>query len=559
MRRMLFLLSTLALTGLMLSGGRAAAEDAKPLAVISLSGYDALLQDLDRVGEIAGSPGLSKIAAGMVQQFTQGQGLAGLDQKQPWGAAIQLAADQSPLYYGFVPVSDPKKLLEVLKPFLEDVQESAGTFTVKSHGQTWLLKAKGHWTYITANPAWLDQVAADPGQLLGDLPKRYLAAVALHVANIPQAYREMAVNIMQMSMQAALQKSQPGESDEDRQTKRKLAEKGLKSIVQAVNDLDTVTLGLSVDPSARKLALDLAIVAKAGTATARDMATSAKYETEFAGLQIPAAALTLASGGKLSEGDVQQSLQVVHATRDKLLKQLEGQQAAITPEQFTKGKKIVADVFSIADDTLNSGYQDAGLTLLLDPKTATLAAAGHVVGGAKLEQALKDAVALIAADQPDVKSIVKFDAETYKGVRLHTLSKPIPEDAANRQQLVDLIGPNLDVVLGVNDKAVYVTAGRNALETIKQVIDKSAAAGKVGLPPLRLALAMTPLLNFAAQMNPQAGMMAGIGAGILATAPGKDHLNLTATPVANGLQVRLEVEEGLIKLLGLVLPHQQGG
>ena len=78
---------------------------------------------------------------------------------------------------------------------------------------------------MAGNAAWLEQVAADPAQLLGDLPKRYAAAVSLHVANIPQMYGDLAVSQIQLAMQMVLQRPQPGETEDAREAKKRMADK----------------------------------------------------------------------------------------------------------------------------------------------------------------------------------------------------------------------------------------------------------------------------------------------------------------------------------------------
>ena len=44
--------------------------------------------------------------------------------------------------------------------------------------------------------------------------------------------------------------------------------------------------------------------------------------------------------------------------------------------------------------------------------------------------------------------------------------------------------------------------------------------------------------------------MASMIAAMLEQTGGKDHVTLTSTPITNGAAVRLEVEEGLLKLIG---------
>jgi hypothetical protein len=70
---------------------------------------------------------------------------------------------------------------------------------------------------------------------------------------------------------------------------------------------------------------------------------------------------------------------------------------------------------------------------------------------------------------------------------------------------------------------------------------------------MRLTIAATPIAKFAAKaadLEDSVKMQAAGLAEALEKAGGKDHVTITATPIAKGIRVRLEVEEGLLKLLG---------
>jgi len=56
-----------------------AAENAKPLAVVSFSGYDEWMGDLEYVGKISDNPNLAVGREAMLKLFTQNKGLDGLD------------------------------------------------------------------------------------------------------------------------------------------------------------------------------------------------------------------------------------------------------------------------------------------------------------------------------------------------------------------------------------------------------------------------------------------------------------------------------------------------
>ena len=120
------------------------------------------------------------------------------------------------------------------------------------------------------------------------------------------------------------------------------------------------------------------------------------------------------------------------------------------------------------------------------------------------------------------------------------------EDAAKA------LGEKIDVVLGISDEKLYVAAGRDALKLLKDAIAKSKAAAGKEVPPMQLSIAATPIAKFMAEVaEGPAKMMATMAAGMFEKSAGKDHVTITSRPVDNGVNTRLEVEEGLLKLVSL--------
>ena len=85
-------LPIVALAGLLGSAAAAPPElspqDLKPVAVISIAGYDAVLKTIADIGAVAGSPGREQALDAMVKGATGGEGLPGVDPKRPWGVAV---------------------------------------------------------------------------------------------------------------------------------------------------------------------------------------------------------------------------------------------------------------------------------------------------------------------------------------------------------------------------------------------------------------------------------------------------------------------------------------
>src|ERR1700682_2760978 len=84
----------------------------KPVAVLSISGYDRGISDIAFVGPIPQQPGLEKQAEGAVGLFAQG--LPGLDKTRPWGVVVSTDGASFPVL-AFLPVTDVKQLLAGLQ------------------------------------------------------------------------------------------------------------------------------------------------------------------------------------------------------------------------------------------------------------------------------------------------------------------------------------------------------------------------------------------------------------------------------------------------------------
>ena len=79
----------------------------------------------------------------------------------------------------------------------------------------------------------------------------------------------------------------------------------------------------------------------------------------------------------------------------------------------------------------------------------------------------------------------------------------------------------------------------------------SKAGADKEVPPLRSKLALGKIAKFVAAVadNDMVKMQAAVLAGVVSRAGDKDHVIITASPIPQGVRVRLELEEGLLKAL----------
>ncbi len=77
-KRLTFLTASAVFLAAVMGLSAARADDVKPVAVVSLSGYDNVMSDVELIGELSGNPHLGKVVEGLVVVATKGEGLAGL-------------------------------------------------------------------------------------------------------------------------------------------------------------------------------------------------------------------------------------------------------------------------------------------------------------------------------------------------------------------------------------------------------------------------------------------------------------------------------------------------
>lgn len=545
------LLSTLAVAVLLGTCGVGLAQEGlKPVVVVSFAGYDELMADIGLIGKLGGNPELAKGLEGLLAMMTGGKGLDGLDKSKPWGAVVQSDGQGFPVT-AFVPVTNLKTLLAALAGPLGAAKDAGdGVFQVEGAPVPLFVKEKGGWAFIAQTPDGFKNAPADPSKLLGELPKKYDVAVNVSIKNVPDGVRQGLIGLMQMGAQAGLQQ-EPGESDEQFAVRRKLTEQSIQQMVRVINDLETILVGLSINSETKTAYLEATVTATAGSETAKDMAEMTDLKTEFAGLLLPDASVVARFTGKLSDSDVAQMQSSLVSIRARALNELSSQ--GLPAEGEKKAKELLGGLIDIIEETVKSKQVDGGVVVRLAPDTATLVAAGHVADGAKLEKLLKEIADVAKQEQPDVAKLIKLDAEKYEDVNLHVISVPLPADDPGAQKLAKLIGDKAEVIVGTGAKSTYVAAGRDAMKMLKEVIDKSKADTGKAVLPMQISVAVGPIAKFIAAVadEPEARQGAQMVAGILAQAAGKDHVLITSKAVPNGAIVRIEVEEGILKALGM--------
>ncbi len=524
----------------------AAESEMKPLATVSFAGYDKLMANIGVVGRLGGNPDLDKGLDMILKMMTGGKGLDGLDAKRPWGAAM-LTDGQETVKFGFVPVTDLKKLIEVAKanPNLAQLLKPGenGVYEIQTGGPAVYIQQKGKWAIVAAKSEDLANAPADPEKLLGDLPKNYDLAVRVSVKNCPKEWREQVLAQIQAGAEAGMTQM-PGESDDQYELRVNAAKQAVEKITTLLNELEDVTLGWNVDVSTNRTYLDFDLTAQTGTKLAAQLATMKPGKTNFAGALLPEAAVTANWASTLSDADVAEAKTSLETGKKSIVAELEKQ--GLSEGEVKLASQLIGDVVDVLQKTLEAKKSDGGLAVILEPAAVTLVGGCAIVEGAKLDKVLKQLVDELEKSDPDSAKKIKLNAETYKGVRFHKLSVPTPNP-----KLEPMIGDTADVIVGVADDKLMVAAGRDAAKTLKKVIDGSKAAADREVPPFELKLSAAKIAKFVAEVaeDDDVKTKAAMLAGTFEKAAAKDHVIVTAKAIPQGVRVRLELEEGLLKAL----------
>jgi hypothetical protein len=532
--------------------GRAAEgteEALKPLVTLSVSGYDQILKQIAYVGQLGGNAELGKQAEAALKSALQTEELAGLDKTRPCGLVVQTDGQQQFPVFGFLPVTDLKALLKSLEPAIGKAEEEKGVYSIDYRNNRLYVQEKKGWAFISNSTDVLAHTPADPLPLLGGLDKSYDLAVRIAFKNIPAIYRMM----MKAGMQGGLQQGmdrRPGESDDEYNVRSKVARQTMEQINQTLDDLDTFVLGVGVDRANATGWLDYSITALPGTKTAEQMATASKgsVKSVVAGLRQKDAAVMAYHIGELAPADVAQIQAAIDSGRQNAMQEVEKQ--GLRDDQIQQAKKLLGQMLDLVKETVAGRKMDVGLSAWMNAKLLTVVAGSRAVDTTKLDKLLREVVAQAIKDDPDVAGMIKLDAEDYLGFHLHTASVPL-NDLGDPPHLRELVGDSLAIVAAIGENSVYLATGRDAVAKLKQVIQESKAQADKATGLGGAAVDVAPIVELAASVADEgAKPLVNKVLGVLQQSPGKAHATLAPAPIPGGVKVRIEFQEGLLRLIG---------
>ena len=522
--------------------GQLLAQNAKPVLVVSISSVEDTLADVAYITKAAGAEDAGRTALLFGNAFTNG-----IDKKKPIGLYVSPKGTDF-VGVAFVPVTDLKTILATFKEQIGEPKDAGdGVQEIAAQGRSVYLKEQTGWAFLSEKKENLADLPADPAALLGNLPKEYTIAAKVSVPNIPEGLKRMAVDAIKEGFEQQL-RANPG-GGVDAELLEKMQRNQLESLVKMVDELDELMVGFAIDGPGKRTYLDVNVTAREGTNLAKQYSLLADTKSSFAGFLLPNAAANLNFSSTMAKEDIDQVVTVLKGVRTNAMKEIDND-PNLDATKRGAAKEVLGSMMDALVKTVEGGKLDGGAVLLLDAKTVDFAAGGLVADGKAIEDSFKRLIDL-AKNEPDFPT-VKLNSGAHGGITFHSITAPIPE---SEREARELLGDKVNIVLGTGPKAVYVAFGKNAESLLKQVIDKSAQDGSKSVPPGQLNVALLPILKFAASVDTNNEIVPELLK--VLEKSGKDKINIVSQPIKNGANTRIQVEEGVLQVIGAGVQQAQ--
>jgi hypothetical protein len=180
--------------------------------------------------------------------------------------------------------------------------------------------------------------------------------------------------------------------------------------------------------------------------------------------------------------------------------------------------------------------------VVLLPKSLSFAGGGAVADGAEIEKILKS-LADVGKDINDFPKL-QLNYGSVGDLKLSRLTAPIPD---RNREARDILGDQLEIVVGIGPKTVIVAGGREAEGLLKKVLDSSTQQPNKAVTPFNLSVALLPILKFSKSIDENPIVNDLIAA---LERSGSDRIVVANRPGARSNITRVEIQEGVVQAIG---------
>lgn len=564
------MMAAVLMTGL-LTGPRLSAQDTAlekttaetekpvyPVLSINVASVDHLFGRMNLVFDLIGRPELSDLVGAKLADFRD---LKGLDRTRPLGLMLYLndAAFLQPVPVAYLPVKDIgelKQTASTVRLQINDVPGEENRYElIPQRGGTQQGVHMKDYLFITQSALNLEQNFADPVEAQADLSRRYDIAITINLTHLPEAARNLLTTTLRASTQSAMQQrdDEPVGAYEFR---RAQAEGNLQFLESLLKDGEEVTIGLKVDPDQKIGAVEFVIKAQANSGFSKELAESAGKPSYFAAALDETIPLNVSLSQNLNELQRKQTKKLLGIGEQEVNRGLAGLPREAKPEDIPKLESI-RGLFDAVEATIENGHLDAFVQFFGNPKEKFVLVGGIRVAKAEAFGAgLTDVLTRARQSATDVD--IELSVASYQDAVFHRLTGHKVQKNDQR-----LYGDKPSLLLGTDRNVLwFAVGGENSMTMLKSVMDKvaagqaaPAAAQGVQPTPFQFVLHLDHFIGLRAdefEQNKEAKRNSEMAKEAFTNA-GSDELRIDVKPIENGFRMRLQLQQGYLRLLGLAI------
>ena len=511
----------------------------KPAVVISLAPLGEQMDDIKYLVSAAGFKNMNFLIQSQIKHFT-----SGIDQIRPSGVMLFFKEDSpEPQWLGFVAVEEVEDMLDRIADFA-DVDEDGDLITITpENGDEIVAKESDGFLLIADDPQMFDLAPTNPVEMLGDLPEKFNLAARVYGQRVPEQLRKKGIELITEGY--ARQMEELGKDNDN------FFDAQMEQIKSFVNDTEEIMIGFKADKDQGKLTSKVIFRGTPGSELAKrcnvmkDMATG-----KFAGFLNSESAFDANVRGKIIEADIQTYNALIDQIREQFLDEIDAD-GELEDAEFSKLETVVDEIIAVMKETVASGEFDTGAVMMMNKSSFNFASGFKIADPKKLEKAIKSLVEMAQEKAGEIIN-VQFNSGVYEDITLHTLVVEIPGDEEEARKF---FGDRVTVVVGIGKDAVYLGAGKDPLTLLTSSIEKSKTAEKpAALNQYRVFLA--PILRFAAGVSSEPALETMAET---LEENSSDSISVFSDVIENGLESRLEIEDGILALIKAGFEAAQAG
>ena len=510
----------------------------KPAVVISLANVAEQVKDVEYILKASGFAQFKFMVKALIQGYTKG-----FDADKAAGVLLTFNDSEIPDFLGFAPLSDIEELLDVLATVAEVDESDDHVTIVTDDGTEIIVKEHNGYAFFSNQKSNLESLPDNPAAMLDDLPDRYNLAAQVYGQRIPQSLRDKALETIRESGEMTLQNLDDGIQSELQQ---KNLEMQLQQMEMVFTQTDRLLIGMSIDADGKRLLTDVEFTALPGTKLAKRIAQSAgQAASKFTGFLMDGAAFTHNQTANLAKEEAENYSNLLDDLKDAAMEELNEED--LSEEEMTLVEDAVGDILDVMKQTMTEGIIDSGAVIMLKDGEINMAAGLQVADPKKLEGTVKK-LAAMAEEKMGDEIEINLNSGSHKNATFHQFVLQVPDD---EEEMRDALGDQVELIVGVGSKELYLAAGSNPTDLLKKCMDSTNSPKDM----VQYNVFVTPILDFAAQMEGDPTVEAMAKA---LKEAGNDKVSVVSNLIENGLTMRFEMEDGILGLIKVGYDAMQG-